>query len=68
MADPSTLASDELLTAVEAAAYLKVALQTVYDWVYDDKIPVERAGRSLRFRKSDLDAWLKRSAEPRPAA
>jgi excisionase family DNA binding protein len=64
MSSPSTSVHDELLTPPEAAAYLKVAVQTIYDWVYDGKIPVERAGRSLRFRRSDLDTWLKRGQEP----
>ena len=60
MTDPSTLPPDELLTPREAAAYLKVAVQTLYDWVSERKVPVERAGRALRFRRSDLDTWLKR--------
>lgn len=61
MTDPSTNPlSAELLTSQEAADYLRVSLQAIYDWVNDGTIPVERAGRSLRFRKADLDAWLKR--------
>ncbi|HWO88823.1 MAG TPA: helix-turn-helix domain-containing protein [Gemmatimonadales bacterium] len=47
------------MTAKEAAEYLRVHLQTVYQWHLEGKIPAERAGRSLRFRKSELDAWLK---------
>ena len=65
MTDPQV---EELMTAKEAAAYLRVHLQTIYQWQLDGKIPAEKAGRSLRFRKSDLDAWLKGRAPSGEAA
>lgn len=59
MTSPEQVA-DELLTIEEACAYLKVARQTIHNWVHRGTIPHEKAGTRLRFRKSDLDAWLKR--------
>lgn len=61
------LEHEPLMTAKEAAAYLKVHPVTLYVWHRDGKISAERAGRNLRFRKSDLDAWLKRDVDT-PAA
>lgn len=34
------------------------ARQTVYGWVNDRKIPFEKHGRRLYFRKSQIDNWL----------
>jgi len=59
---------DVLLTLVEAADYLKLARQTLYNMVNRREIPFLKAGRQLRFRKSDLDGWLQESAAPEPEA
>lgn len=59
--------NDRLLTVPEAAEYLRLARQTLYNMVNRGEIPYLKAGRSLRFRKSDLDRWLstgKRSPDP----
>lgn len=34
------------------------ARQTVYGWVNDRKIPFEKYGKRLYFRKADIDNWL----------
>ncbi len=36
----------------------KPARQTIYGWVNDRKIPFEKHGRRLYFRKSSIDNWL----------
>ncbi len=50
----------ELLTREEAAAYLGLRPQTLAVWFcrgqYD--LPVLKVGRAVRYRRSDLDAWL----------
>lgn len=60
--------SDRLFTVDEAAAYLRFARQTLYNMVNRDEIPFLKAGRNLRFRKSDLDKWLVSHRSPEPAA
>lgn len=52
----------ELLTLPEAAAYLRLARQTVYNLVSRRQIPFLRAGRQLRFRRTELDRWLAEKA------
>ena len=55
--------AEEFMTAREAAAYLRVHLVTLYVWRKEGRIHAGRAGRSLRFRKADLDAFLLQSSE-----
>jgi excisionase family DNA binding protein len=47
-----------LLTVTEAADYLRVSKSAIYSWVEKGRLPCLRAGSGLRFRLSDLDAWL----------
>lgn len=53
-------AKDRLLDRKEAAQYLSVAVRTLAVWActgrYD--LPMIKVGRGVRYRKSDLDAWL----------
>lgn len=50
--------SDRLMPVQEAAQYLGYAVNTLYDKVQADEIPHIRLGRSIRFRKSELDDWI----------
>lgn len=53
----------------EVAQYLGVPLGTIYNWRVSGKGPrAIRVGRHLRYRPSDVDAWLERHADPRSAA
>jgi len=51
---------DYLMTIEDLRAYLpeQPARQTVYCWVFDRKIPFEKYGKRLYFRKSAIDTWL----------
>ena len=61
---------NEILTAEEVAALLKISKRQVYelakDWVgskdkkrrNDNPIPSVRILTSVRFRKSDIDGWI----------
>jgi len=46
------------LSTKEAAEYLGISEQAVRDRVYAKTLKARRSGRSLRFRRSDLDASL----------
>lgn len=50
----------EYLTPKQAAEYLGIAQQTVYNWrSRRDGPPALRLGpRYLRYKRSDLDAWM----------
>jgi excisionase family DNA binding protein len=49
---------DDVLTAKEAAVYLRVSLKTLYRLVSAGKIPGQKVGRAWRFRRVDLIAFL----------
>jgi excisionase family DNA binding protein len=50
---------DPLLSAQQLADYLEVPLATLYAWRYRREGPPGfRAGRHLRYRKSDIDQWI----------
>jgi excisionase family DNA binding protein len=49
----------ELLTARQVGAYLGFAPATIVDWYEAGKLPFGyKLGGRLRFRLSDLEAWL----------
>lgn len=50
---------DELLTIEEAAAYLRVPVNTLRAWRYEEKGPLSATFfRRVMYRRRDLDAWV----------
>ena len=55
---------DAVLSLSELAARLRVTVQTIYDLRSQGRGPRGfRVGRELRFRTSEIDAWLARMEE-----
>jgi excisionase family DNA binding protein len=55
---------NNLLSPDELADYLKVPVKTIYNWRSEGKGPRGlRIGRHVRFRASDIEAWLDRQVE-----
>ena len=52
----------EILTIEQAAEYLQLHPQVVYRHVRAGTLPASRIGRTIRFKKSVLDAWLEKDA------
>lgn len=50
---------DEILTIREVAEYLKIKEKTAYALVARGEIPGFKVGGSWRFRKGELDRWIK---------
>lgn len=42
----------------EVAIHLRVAKDSVYRWVESRDLPAHRVGRLLRFKLSEVDAWV----------
>ena len=55
------MAEDSFLTTEEVLEYLQVNLRTVYRLIRLGKLPAVRVGRQWRFRRQDLDLWLRRN-------
>lgn len=47
------------LTTKEIAEYLSVSEKTVYRWISEGKMPAHKVGRQWRFKKGDVDDWIK---------
>ena len=45
---------EKLYTAEEVRVALKVKMPTIRSWIYQERLPVIRAGRSVRIRESVL--------------
>ena len=51
---------ERLLTLDEVAEFLHMNPMTLYLWVKDGKIPAFKIGKVWRFRKTEIDEWLKK--------
>ncbi len=49
----------DILTVKEVAEYLQVTERTLYRLAQDGKIPAFKVGNSWRFRREDLDRWIR---------
>jgi len=49
----------ELLGTKEAAELLGISRHTLYEWIVRRKIPHLKVGRLVKFRREDLESWLK---------
>lgn len=59
----------EWMTPEELAGYLKIPVSTCYAWRYKGTGPKgSKVGRHVRYRRSDVDAWLESQADQPPSA
>lgn len=56
---------DEILTIKEVAAWLRLAARTLRQWAEVGVIPAFKLGRQWRFRRTDIEAWLRGGADRR---
>lgn len=50
---------DRWLSVDEIADYLGVAKDTIYTWVTSKGMPGHKVGRFWKFKKEDVDAWVR---------
>lgn len=53
------------VTSEEICAYLRISANTLTRWLAVRGMPGHRIGRSLRFRLSEVDAWIKAGSPSR---
>jgi excisionase family DNA binding protein len=53
------------LTTEEVAEYLRVDKYTIYRLVSQKKLPAFKVGSQWRFKRTVLEAWLKRNTNTR---
>jgi len=54
------MTKNDIMTIKELADYLKIAEKTAYRFALEKKIPGFKVGAAWRFRKSEVDAWIKK--------
>ncbi len=52
----------EFMTLEEVAEYLRISINTLYKMVQQKRIPALKVGRLWRFRKDEIDAWMRECA------
>ncbi len=50
---------DRWLSVDEIGAYLGIKRDTVYKWISGKQMPAHRMGRLWKFRKEEVDNWVK---------
>jgi len=48
----------EVMNIREASHYLGVSPDTLYRYVYEDRIPAFKLGNRWKFKKTVLDRWM----------
>lgn len=43
----------------DIAEHLSVTKDTIHKWIKSGKIPCSRVGKLWKFKKSEVDAWIK---------
>lgn len=53
------MTNNDIMTVKELADYLKIAEKTAYRFALEKKIPGFKVGTAWRFRKAEIDKWIK---------
>ena len=51
---------DRWLSVDEMSQYLGVKRETLYKWISERGIPAHKVGRLWKFKKDEVDAWVRR--------
>jgi len=51
---------EKLLNIKELSEILNIPVGTIYSWTYMQFIPHYKLGRSVRFKPSEIEVWLKK--------
>lgn len=57
---------DRWLSVEEMGKYLGVSNDTVYRWINRHNMPAHKIGRLWKFKRDEVDAWVKSGGSRRP--
>jgi excisionase family DNA binding protein len=57
------MSSDEILTIRDVAGLLKIGEKTAYTMAQSGDLPGFKVRGQWRFRRADLDAWIRKQVE-----
>jgi excisionase family DNA binding protein len=49
----------QLLDTTKASQFLGISKNTLYEWIVQKKVLHVKVGRLVKFRREDLEEWLK---------
>lgn len=55
-------AQDRWLSVQELADYLGIKQDTVYKWILRRSMPAHKVGRLWKFKKEEIDGWVRSGA------
>lgn len=58
------MSNDELLTRIDAAAFLSISPRTLDQWREQGALRTIERGRWIRFRRSDLEKFIQSNTTP----
>lgn len=58
----SSAAQDRWLSVEELAGYVGIKRDTVYKWIARRHMPAHKVGRLWKFRKEEIDEWVRSGA------
>jgi len=53
------MTKSDMMTIKDLADYLKIAEKTAYRFALEKKIPGFKVGNAWRFRKTEINDWIK---------
>ena len=53
----------EILNSEEAAEFLGISINTLYEWVSQKRIPHMKVGGLLKFKREHLEKWLEKKVQ-----
>ena len=60
--------SERWLSVEEITAYLGVKRDTIYKWIRRSRFPAHKAGRLWKFRRAEVDDWVRRHPATEPSS
>ena len=52
---------EQLLSVNDICNYFGMKRDTIYKWIDTEELPAYRLGRRWRFKKKEVDRWLRKS-------
>jgi excisionase family DNA binding protein len=52
-----------LMDTNEASEFLGISKNTLYEWIVQKKVPHVKVGRLVKFKKDDLEEWLRKRTQ-----
>ena len=51
------------IDAIQISELLGISRSTLYEWIIQKKIPCIKVGRLVKFKKSDLEEWIRKRTQ-----